>query len=153
MYYRDADVILLVYSVADKRTFTELDYWMDEVRQRAREDAMVIVVGNQCDRVLEETVSDEQGKSFAVRSEALFFKTSAKSKVGLIELLECIVNSRYPGFFTAYSEPAAKAVPEQKQVMQKYKPAPQPVPIVAPQTRVSFKLTSQPILEKRDNCC
>lgn len=50
-YYRDADVVLLVFDLSNYSTFKDLEYWVSELDYRLqKQDLMVIVVGNKVDR-------------------------------------------------------------------------------------------------------
>lgn len=45
-YYRGAEGCLLVYDVSDRRSFTDLHIWLDDLKQWAEEDVVIMVVGN-----------------------------------------------------------------------------------------------------------
>lgn len=45
-YYRGAEGCLLVFDVSDRRSFTDLHIWLDDLKQWAEEDVVIMVVGN-----------------------------------------------------------------------------------------------------------
>ena len=50
LYYRDAEIALLVFDLTDAETFKGVDYWLNELEERVKTDGMIIViVGNKCD--------------------------------------------------------------------------------------------------------
>lgn len=51
LYYRGASAILLVYSIADERSFDEMGRWLAEVREQVSEDVIIHVVGTKNDVV------------------------------------------------------------------------------------------------------
>lgn len=42
LYYRDAQVALLVYDVTDMSSFNDLNYWIDELDSKVKTDGMII---------------------------------------------------------------------------------------------------------------
>ena len=40
---------ILVYSIADKKTFTDLNKWLDEIKNNADSDIKIALVGNKID--------------------------------------------------------------------------------------------------------
>lgn len=77
-YFRGAHGVILVYDVTDQKSFTQIgDYWLNEVRNNAPENAVLMIVGNKCD-LQNRSVQTKQGKEFAQGKEALFLETSAK---------------------------------------------------------------------------
>eukprot|EP01087_Luapelamoeba_hula_P004516 TRINITY_DN14466_c0_g1_i1.p1 TRINITY_DN14466_c0_g1~~TRINITY_DN14466_c0_g1_i1.p1 ORF type:complete len:266 (-),score=32.44 TRINITY_DN14466_c0_g1_i1:103-900(-) len=77
-YFRGAHGVILVYDVTDGKSFSQInDYWLNEVRNNAPENAVLMIVGNKID--LDRNVSTKQGKDFAQNKDALFLETSAKA--------------------------------------------------------------------------
>ena len=86
IFYRGAHGVFLTYSVASKQSFIGLNRWLEEVRNHSENDAIIILVGNQCDRESEREVSKEQGARFAKDNGINFFiETSAKTNEGVVE--------------------------------------------------------------------
>ena len=51
MYFRDANIALIVFDVTNRRSLESVDYWVDEVRSSEVEDSYLILVGNKSDLV------------------------------------------------------------------------------------------------------
>ena len=49
MYIRDANIILVVYDITNKDSFTHIEYWVNETKDLKREDAIFVLVGNKTD--------------------------------------------------------------------------------------------------------
>jgi GTPase SAR1 family protein len=49
MYYRNADLAILVFDVTDRGTFLRIDHWKDELRA-TNTSADIILVGNKIDK-------------------------------------------------------------------------------------------------------
>ena len=64
-YYRGAVGALLVYDITKKGTFENVTRWLNELREHADEDIVILLVGNKCDLRHIRAVSTEEGTSFA----------------------------------------------------------------------------------------
>ena len=88
-YYKDANGIILVYDVSDRESFNSLQHWHQEVKKNSDGPLSIAIVGNKEDLDQEEwMVSQEEGKTYAEKINALFSlvsaKTNAERKVDLI---------------------------------------------------------------------
>jgi len=49
-YYHSAHGVMIVYDITDRRSFDNLkNYWLNEVRMHAPQNAVLMLVGNKCD--------------------------------------------------------------------------------------------------------
>eukprot|EP00435_Cladocopium_sp_Y103_P047622 s1301_g14.t1 len=48
-YYRGASGALLVYDISRRDTFNHLTRWLDEARQNANANMVIMLIGNKCD--------------------------------------------------------------------------------------------------------
>eukprot|EP00826_Nyctotherus_ovalis_P041965 TRINITY_DN4278_c0_g3_i2.p1 TRINITY_DN4278_c0_g3~~TRINITY_DN4278_c0_g3_i2.p1 ORF type:complete len:189 (+),score=43.22 TRINITY_DN4278_c0_g3_i2:110-676(+) len=101
-YYRDADGVVLVYSVTDEKSFKELKYWVGEVQLNSKKDVLMTVVGNKSDLVDEETVSEVEASEFAKAHEASFFLVSAKENINVTEMFTELGLRRFPSMRKAF---------------------------------------------------
>ncbi len=90
MYYRDANVAVLVYDITNRESFYNLKTWYLELAEKGPKDIMLAIVGNKCDLRDSEQVSTAEGEKYAKDCDAMFMKTSAKEKIGVFELFETI---------------------------------------------------------------
>lgn len=84
-HYKGVQGIVLVYDITDRKSFTHLSFWVDSVNKgisnsKNQYDAVpMMLVGNKTDLEEERTITEEEGKKFAVKSMAFdFIETSAK---------------------------------------------------------------------------
>ena len=64
-YYRGANGALLVYDITKPYTFENVDHWLKELREHAKTEILVMLVGNKSDLEHLRTVKTSEGKSFA----------------------------------------------------------------------------------------
>nr|ADM89081.1 Lea/Rab family small GTPase [Sinohyriopsis cumingii] len=94
-YYRNTQVVLLVYSVHDSTSLQRLTKWIKDTEDHSP-NAMKFLIGNKCDQ--EKSVSDQSAHNFAATHEcADVFLTSAKTGEGidqaLVKITEQLLNS------------------------------------------------------------
>merc|ERR1712093_184685 len=77
-YYRGATGALLVYDISRRETFNHLARWLEEARQNANPNMVIMLIGNKCDLERRE-VSYEEGANFARENGLVFQETSAKT--------------------------------------------------------------------------
>jgi len=96
IYYRDADIIVLVYDVNDFKTIDRLHYYMEKINEIVKNDHIIIVIGNKIDRL-----NKHNGESFdkKIRKEFdkypsvnNFISISAKTNENINVLEELIVS-------------------------------------------------------------
>ena len=94
-YFKNADGILFVFSMNDKRTLQKLEKWIDCFDENCKQDRKIIraLVGNKID--LERDVSEDEVKSFAKKYNLKEFYVSAKSGEGIEELFQYIGKEMY----------------------------------------------------------
>ena len=60
MFVRDAQIIILVYSIIDRNSFKELDFWLEYAKENKGDDDYILaLVANKSDLYDEETVTEE----------------------------------------------------------------------------------------------
>jgi small GTP-binding protein len=87
MFYKDANAACLVYDITRKLTFEEMqNYWVQQIKENAPKDLILIIVGNKSDLTDEEEVDEDTARKFAEDLNAMFFTTSAKNYSGICDL-------------------------------------------------------------------
>ena len=77
-YFKDAHGIILVYDIADKRSFTDLDLWLDEIKKNViKEDISIILIGNKID-LKYRSINSEEAENFAKENKLMYCETSCK---------------------------------------------------------------------------
>ncbi|OQS06605.1 Rab18 family GTPase [Thraustotheca clavata] len=91
-YYRGAQGIVLVYDVARRETFENLDTWLQEVEVYSPangRDVVKLLVGNKIDK--ERVVARKEGEAWARSKGMLFVESSAKTKIGIQQVFNEVV--------------------------------------------------------------
>ncbi|CAD8160875.1 unnamed protein product [Paramecium octaurelia] len=83
-YYKGAMGIILVYSIDDKDSFSNISNWMNQIKQHASENVCKLLIGNKSD-VPNRVVSKEEGEALAKQFGVQFFETSAKDGTNVSE--------------------------------------------------------------------
>jgi Ras-related protein Rab-2A len=78
-YYRGAAGALLVYDITRRDTFQHLSRWLEEAKQHAHPNMVILLIGNKNDLEHRRAVSAAEGKAFADQNGLLFLETSAKT--------------------------------------------------------------------------
>lgn len=88
-YYRDADAFLVVFSMADLRSFNSLDDWINTIQTGCNGDPLIIFVGNKID---EECVIDKEiVREYCNQLDKHVFFCSAKTGENIEEIFEHLV--------------------------------------------------------------
>jgi len=86
MYIRDTNIILIVYDITVKESFTHTDQWFKETEDLRRKDAILVLVGNKIDLEEKRQISTKEAEDYAAQKGFLFHEVSAKSGEGIEEL-------------------------------------------------------------------
>jgi len=84
-YYRGAMGILLIYSVTDTKSWSNVRNWVRNIESNAPQTVNKILVGNKCDLSAQRQVSTQQGQQLAREYDIRFFETSARANVNVQE--------------------------------------------------------------------
>ena len=79
MYYRGANVALIVYDVTSNDSFEHAKKWVDDLNKEKPESFLKVLVANKIDLDDEEVITEEMGQHYANENSLLFFRTSAKT--------------------------------------------------------------------------
>nr|AGM32833.1 small GTP-binding protein [Coptotermes formosanus] len=77
-YFRNAVGVLLVYDITVRKTFDELNYWLNDVRALCDRNVVTLLVGNKCDLSDSRTITISEAKAFAQINQLDYLETSAK---------------------------------------------------------------------------
>lgn len=99
MYYRDADVAVLVFDVSNMKSFDRVVKYVDEVKAKGNRFTKFIIIGNKLDliddfninlisSVIKEKLNSNSNNSLDEEIKVVYF--SAKTGVNLQELLDSI---------------------------------------------------------------
>ena len=79
IFMKNAKIAIIVYSIIDKKSFENLNHWLEMVNKSNKNQEVIIgIVANKSDLFENQIVSKEEGEKFAKDNNVLFFETSAK---------------------------------------------------------------------------
>ncbi|KAF9168401.1 Ras- protein Rab-18 [Actinomortierella ambigua] len=91
-YYRGAQGVILVYDVSNRDSFDQLQTWFNELNTYCSSKEVVkMIVGNKVDRESARQVSKQEGLEMARKLQTLFVECSAKTKLGVQQAFEELV--------------------------------------------------------------
>ena len=86
MYTRDANIIILVYDISNRDSFSNLSHWLKDLTNVNMEEVILCVVGNKIDLNDKRVVNKEEGEKFAEERGFIFQEISAKTGDGFSDL-------------------------------------------------------------------
>jgi small GTP-binding protein len=86
MYYRGANVAILVFAVDDPRSLTDVELWVEEMKAQVEVLPVFYLIGNKMDLVSTRKVATAGGETVAKRIGAEYMEVSAKAGSGIDEL-------------------------------------------------------------------
>ena len=104
-YIRGASLVFIVYDISKRKTFENLQSWIDFVNNI--ENSNIVIVGNKIDLVNEREVTTEEALKFCNEKNYEFFEVSAKEDKNLNEMLFNSVSS-LPFFTTINTDGFSK---------------------------------------------
>ncbi|KAJ0393957.1 hypothetical protein P43SY_003754 [Pythium insidiosum] len=94
-YYKGANGIVLVYDVSDKKSYDNVGYWMNNIRQYASPNMpAMLLVGNKID-LPNRVVGTDEGVATAKQYDVRFIETSAKTSENTNGALETIARDAF----------------------------------------------------------
>ncbi|KAM7003545.1 EF-hand calcium-binding domain-containing protein 4A [Tautogolabrus adspersus] len=86
-YYRKADGILALYDITESPSFTAIRGWIDSVKEKMCDGAILMLLANKVDLSDTRNVSTVEGQRLAEQHQALFYECSAKTGCNMEELM------------------------------------------------------------------
>jgi len=97
-YIRNADGIVVVYDITNRKTFENLKIWFSILEEEKSDYAVIALVGNKHDCTSKRQVSLDEGRAVAKENGCLFTETSAKNGKNIdglfLMLLQKLVDRR-----------------------------------------------------------
>lgn len=91
MYYRNAQVAIIVYDVTELASMERAKKWIKELRRQVDDNVLIVLAGNKCDLEKNEHKIDfAVGMEFAAENGLMFFETSAKCNINVQEMFTAI---------------------------------------------------------------
>jgi small GTP-binding protein len=90
-YYRGSAGALVLFDIANRDSFENVERWLQDVRSVARADVVLILIGNKLDLAAGRQVQADEAQDFAQRYGMRYFEASAKTGVGVADAIACCV--------------------------------------------------------------
>ena len=134
LFFNDVKGIVLMYDVSDKKSFQNLDKWLNDISEHIiKEDVAIVLRGNKID-IKPRNISYEEGYKYAIKNDMLYCETSSKEGINIDIVFEN----------------AIKNIIEKINVEKKFEEE------IAKNTSISTSLRAvrgKEIREKERNCC
>lgn len=94
LFLNGSNIVILVYAINSKTSFEGLDYWYTTIKERLEEDSYILaIVGSKGDLLVDEEITEEQGRKYATDKNAFFKIVSAKENPkGINKLFESLLD-------------------------------------------------------------
>lgn len=99
-YIRDSHIAIVVYAIDSRKSFVDVDKWIEDVKAERGNQVVLMLVGNKSDLEESREVTTEEGQEKAKQYDALFLETSAKAGHNVKSILNKVA-SELPGLETA----------------------------------------------------
>ena len=93
--YKKADGIIVIYDVTDRKSFENVNRWLDSIKAEIEGGTESLLIGNKIDLVSERVVSHKEGEDIAKSKNIPFIETSAKESLNVKDAFLKVINSLY----------------------------------------------------------
>ena len=90
-FYLRIQGILVFFDLSNKTSFTNLDFYLEEIRSKCGSDMPLIIIGNKSD--LEKAVTDEEVNKYCKDNDVESMNISVKDNINVTESIESIIRS------------------------------------------------------------
>lgn len=90
-YYRGSAGALILFDLSNRDSFENVEKWLQDVRDVAREDVVIVLIGNKSDLANKRQVSKEEAEEFAKKCNMAYFEVSARTGENVQEAISACV--------------------------------------------------------------
>ena len=94
-YYRGAVGAMLVYDITKRQTFEHISRWLEELRNHADNNIVIMLIGNKTDLATLRGVTSEDAKEFAEKEGLFFLETSALEATNVETAFQSVLTEIY----------------------------------------------------------
>ena len=87
-YYKGAHGIFLVYDISDRKSYEDIETFLNEIDNICNENVVKVIIGNKCDLENERSINSKEASIFAERNNVSFLECSAKNKININKIFE-----------------------------------------------------------------
>lgn len=91
-YYRGSAGAFLVFDLTSRSSFENIERWLRDVKDVARSDVVMILIGSKADLIDRREVKAEEAETYAKNNGMEYFETSAKTGAQINEAISALVN-------------------------------------------------------------
>lgn len=77
-YYHNADGVIITYDITSRKSFENLNQWLEDVHRFTSKKVLMYIVGNKCDLVHQRQVDFRSAEMVAEKENCVAMETSAK---------------------------------------------------------------------------
>jgi small GTP-binding protein len=92
-FYRGALGGIIVYDVTNRQTFQSIDYWVEQIRDKAMQGVAMLLIGNKSDMWEDRQVTEEEGRKLAETLKMPWLETSAKNGDNVQEAFQTLMET------------------------------------------------------------
>ena len=89
---KNANGILLMYDITNRKTFDDINQWLESIKEAKGDNFPIVLIGNKCDLTEERQISTEEGEKSAKDNGFSFIEVSCKEGINIEESVKILVN-------------------------------------------------------------
>ena len=89
---KSADGIFLVYDITQRKTFDDINRWIESIKEIKDEHFPIVLLGNKCDLEEKRNIDKEEGEKLAKDNGFPFIETSCKDGTNIKESVKILVS-------------------------------------------------------------
>jgi Ras-related protein Rab-5C len=93
MYYRGAQVALIVYDITSRESFDTAKRWVEELNFEKPSGFIKVLIGNKTDLERDRQVSTVEAKRYSETHNLFFIEASAKDDINVAKIFEIVANN------------------------------------------------------------
>ena len=79
-FFRNSSLALMVYSIDSKESFSNINFWLKDIKNQSNPDVKIFLIGNKADLEVSREVTEQMGEQMKTEQNFdLFMETSAKT--------------------------------------------------------------------------
>ena len=106
LFLKNVQIFVLVYEISNKKSFLDLQYWLDYILEEYGSSTFNVLIGNKSDIVSDKKIKESEGAKFAEIIKAKFAHVSAKNNDNWSKIFEEILTD-----YIRIKKPKAKEQP------------------------------------------
>lgn len=88
LYYRNANIAIIVFDVTKQSSFDSVGFWIDELRENVGDKIYIVICGNKVDLDEKREIDVDKAEKFALENNAIYTEASGMTGVGIDTVFE-----------------------------------------------------------------